>query len=124
MERINISGGWIELRDPKEVPEKLRRPVVEKSVSLQDVVGKDEEGLTSDDLSSLFGLNDLIAVALVSSWSFEHPVTLDGLLELSGAAYDDILRIVAPKTAELMPNFGVNPDPKALTENSSDLLGS
>jgi hypothetical protein len=124
MQRINVSGGWIDLRDPKDVPEKLRRPVIEKSVSLQEVVGKEENDLTSGDLSNLFGLNDLIAVALVAGWSFAHPITLDGLLELSGSAYDDILKAVAPKTIELMPNFGVDPDPKVPIENSDDSLGS
>jgi hypothetical protein len=120
MQRINLTGGWVELRDPKEVPEGLRRPVVQASIDAQRFADLDEADFTGADMNQLQVLNDLAAVALVKTWSFDSSISLEGLLELPSGAYDELLASVAPKVADLMPNFGVNPDPKAPTEDSVD----
>jgi hypothetical protein len=118
MQKENLTGGWVELRDPKEVPEKLRRPVVQASIDAQKFADLQDGDFTGADMNELQSLNDLVAIALIKDWSFEQPVTLEGLLDIPSGAYDELLALVAPKIGQLMPNFGVNPDPKALTENS------
>jgi len=117
MQRKNLTGGWVELRSPTEVPERLRRPVVHASIDAQRFADLEEGDFTGEDMNQLQVLNDLVAIALVSKWSFEADISLDGLLDLPSGSYDELLAIVAPQVGELMPNFGVNPDPKVLTEN-------
>ena len=120
--RVEVFNGWIELRDPELVPERLRRPVVEQSIRATKFADLDME---SDDLDpseagdaiAFFSeLNDTLAIALISAWSFDEPLTLDGLLNLGGKTYDDIRREVSPFVSKLLPDFGATDDPKVITE--------
>ena len=118
MQKTNLTGGWVELRNPVEVPERLRRPVVHASIDAQRFADLEEGDFTGADMNQLQVLNDLVAIALVKEWSFDAAISLDGLLDLPSGAYDELLALVSPQVGELMPNFGVNPDPKVPTENS------
>ena len=124
--RVEVFGGWVELRDPELVPERLRRPLVSQSVLASQFANVD---LESDDVDSELAskavdffstLNDLLAVALVEEWSFSEPITIEGLMNLPGKSYDSIRREVSPMVSKLMPDFGATDDPKALTETSND----
>ena len=124
--RVEVFAGWIELRDPELVPERLRRPVVAQSVKAAQFSDID---LESDDvdieeatraLDFFSDLNDHLAMALIEAWSFAEPITIDGLLNLGGKTYDSIRKEVAPFVAKLMPDFGATEDPKALTETLND----
>ena len=107
----DVFNGWVVLRDPQSVSEKHRRPVFEKSA---EGMGFTEEA--SPEAVRFFNeFNDLLAVALVEEWSFDAPITVEGLLELPGRTYDDVRRLVTPFLGELIPDFGVDPDPKATT---------
>lgn len=115
--RTEVYSGWIELREPNLVPERLRRPVFEKSVSGQSLI---EEGKDLDEQAMKFfsEFNDLLAIALISAWSFDGAVSLEGLMDLPSKTYDDIRKVVTPFVAELIPDFGVDPDdPKVITVN-------
>jgi len=115
--RTEVYSGWIELREPNLVPERLRRPVFEKSVSGQSLI---EEGKDLDEQAMKFfsEFNDLLAIALISAWSFEGAVSLEGLMDLPSKTYDDIRKVVTPFVAELIPDFGADPeDPKVITVN-------
>lgn len=120
--RIEVFNGWVELRDPELVPERLRRPVVEQSIraakfSDLDMEADDLDATAAGDAIAFFSeLNDTLALALISGWSFDEPLTLDGLLNLGGRTYDDIRREVAPFVSKLLPDFGVTDDPKVITE--------
>ena len=124
--RVEVFGGWVELRDPELVPERLRRPLVSKSVKAAqfadlDLEASDTDGEQASQAVDFFSeLNDLLALALVEAWSFSEPITIDGLMNLPGKSYDSIRKEVAPLVSKLMPDFGVTDDPKALTETSSD----
>lgn len=127
MARHELQGGWVELRNPRDVPEKLRRPILMRSASMQKAaaaiaeVGVENAAdvITEDTLESMFDFNDLVVVALVSEWSWGYPITVEGLGELAGGTYDQLRELVSPMASELMPNFETNPDPVSPTEPSS-----
>lgn len=114
--RINVFNGWVELRNPETVPERLRRPVFEKSVEGTKLSFETEE-IDADAMKFFSEFNDLLAIALISEWSFDAEITPDGLLDLPSKAYDEIRSAVAPFVEKLIPSFGVDVDPKAITES-------
>ena len=120
MGQVNVTGGWVILREPELVPERLRRKLVNLSVQGAPLVADLENKKTpeSNDIEFIEDFNDNLALALVKEWSFEFPISKDGLLDLPGPVYDEIQKLCAPLVRRLMPNFGVDPDPKVTTENS------
>lgn len=116
---------WADLRDPKLVPERLRRPVKAALFAIQRdaeawktvAANGDTSQMTPETIGAFDDLNDLAAVALIADWSYGLPVNVDTLRDTPGAVYDAIQAAVAPLMLEMMPNFtadGVN-DPKAAT---------
>ena len=135
MERIDIttpSGApeWVELRDPAEVPERLRRRVLAKGpkgaelfVRIGELDGDENAAamaLSEDDLLFMREFDDTVALCFIAAWSFPHPVDADGLGELPGPVYDQIVTRTRPLVPELMPSFTVDGamDPKAATGSS------
>jgi hypothetical protein len=115
LSRHDVPGGWVELRDPKKVPDRLRRPVKYAMVDSQDLVAAVEAGtLTRDQFVSADAMTDTVILALVKEWSFSQALTVDGLLDLEGDSYDAITELVRPHVIELLPSFsGDVTDPKA-----------
>ena len=124
MKRENINGGWVDFREPEDVPERLRRKVTTMSSRAAKIAGKFEADEPTDveeaELQFLLEFNDAVSICLVMGWSFDAPVTVEGLLELPASAYDFIVRHGQANIARLLPNFQVDPDPKAPTENSAE----
>jgi hypothetical protein len=118
--RVEVYSGWIQLREPELVPERLRRPVFEKSVSGVSFVDNEDATINEDTMKFFSEFNDLVAIAMISEWSFEAPLTIDGMLDLPSKSYDEIRTAVSPFVTKLIPSFGVDPDPKATTENSEE----
>jgi len=155
-------NGWIELREPRLVPEKLRRPIMSQMADMGKVAQQADDavkaaelraqlgepggvvGIDDELMQALYRYNDLIAVALVREWSFKGkpnphdngaweftgvaedrfiPISMETLGTLPGEDYDAILKIVSPMAMELMPSFGVDPDPKATIGNSDESAG-
>lgn len=120
---MEVFSGWIQLRDPELVPERLRRPVVQKSAEAARHVSDDD--VISDEMMMFYSeFNDLLAVAMISEWSFDFPVSVDGMLDLPSRTYDDVRNAVAPSIKKLIPDFGADPDPKAITDNFQESDGS
>lgn len=113
MSRIDVPGGWIQLRDPKSVKEKVRRPIMAKAAVLR--AAGDEI-----DVVGAYELNDLISIAVIESWSFPYPVNVESMTELDTPAYDAIQRITAPLLSQMMPSFEVTPDPDSPTVPSGE----
>jgi hypothetical protein len=120
--RVEIFSGWVLLRDPDLVPERLRRPVFEKSVEGANLV--DSENLSPETMSFFSDFNDLLAIAMISEWSFGDAITTDSLQDLPSRTYDEIRNLVAPLITKLIPDFGVDVDPKAITETLNESAGS
>lgn len=123
----NINDGWVTLRDPKQVAERYRRPIIAKATSMQEVAQRlkedSENGMDFNEAEylAMCGFNDLVAVALISEWSYGLPISVDSLLDLPAADYDAILALTAPLLTELMPSFDPNvenTDPQSPTVSS------
>ena len=99
MNKVDVPGGWISLRDPKRVKERDRRPIMGKAASLRSSMA-DESNL---DLIGAYELNDLVAIALT---------------DLEATSYDAIQKVTAPLLAQLMPSFEPTPDPESPTDPS------
>lgn len=126
MNKISLPGGaWAVLRDPKQVSERLRRPVTRLAAGLnasgvlKGIEGEDGTGLTVEALDGMSDLNDAICLALVESWSFEQPVTADGLLDLPGAVYDSLREQASKFTTALLPDFSPTAEEESPTAPSN-----
>ena len=129
MNRITVPGGWIEFRDPEEVPEGRRREVMKlssrgaKYADLYDadgnVTGEMNDGDREAVMEFMVEFNDAVAYALLHAWSWDIPVSKAALLDLPGAVYDAIVKHCSPLATRLMPTFSADgaADPKAPTEN-------
>ena len=118
------------LRDPKKVPHRLRREVMrvsQKSAQHREAFQALQEAKDVEDVAKLLPpefldladeLATAAALALIESWSFGD-LTAETLENLPGDAYDAINSLVMPHLDALFPDFGVSPDPKALTANSN-----
>lgn len=117
---------WADLRSPKQVPERYRRPILPLVTGLIRSAGFAQAGdsdrrpttdemrelakaVGPDDLKALNDLNDATIIAMVEKWSFSQPVAADSLLDLPGDAYDSLREITAPFLLELIPDFGPTP---------------
>lgn len=118
MSKHDVSGGWVVLRDPKQVPERLRRPLLAMTArAIHEVEDANPDNISAESIQFYSEFNDALAMALVESWSFGSDVTIDALLDLPASTYDAIRELVAPLVADLMPNFEASPDPKATTDS-------
>lgn len=113
-------GGWADLRDPAEVPERLRRPVRAIQIRLakdpafgQVIVNAKDKGVKAladideaqavemvsaigdDSMTLMDDLNDRLVISRVAGWSYGDEVTMDALLDLPGAAYDKLRELCA-----------------------------
>ncbi len=139
--RVELPGGWADLRPVSDITERMRRPIKRLSTrltsfpSFMDAV-KDGTAATADGaemtqaeqltLAAAMGdafdvledLQDALVVAVTRGWSWDFPVTADGVLDLPGPALDALRQAVAPWQTALNPNF--EPTPKeGPTEPSS-----
>lgn len=137
-------GAWADLRDPAEVPERLRRPVRAIQMRLakdpafssvvQDATAKGVQQASDIDDSQavammtamgdeaaglLDELNDRLIVSRVVGWSFEAPVGMDGLLDLPGPVYDQLRELCAEGALQSGPDFSPSTDPESPTGPST-----
>lgn len=140
--RIELPGGWADLRPVSDITERMRRPIKRLSTrltsfpSFMDAV-KDGTAATAggaemtqaeqlalaaamgDAFDVLEDLQDALVVAVTRGWSWDFPVTADGVLDLPGPALDALRKAVAPWQTALNPNFEPTPDPASPTGPSS-----
>jgi len=128
-EKLELTNGaWAILRQPQDVPVRLRRPVEKAMMRVSQ--GQAGEALKSaptdltdeakaaevaatidpDVLDTFNDLNDVLIVARVESWSFESPVSLDSVLNLKASDYEILQKSVVDNITDMMPNFGLDTD--------------
>lgn len=141
--RIQLPGGWADLRPVSDVTERMRRPIKKLSAKLtsfpsfmsaigqaQASTGGGETELSQTEqlaIAASMGeafdvleeLQDALVVAVTRGWSWEHPVSADGVLDLPGPALDALRQAVAPWQKALNPNFEPTPADGSPTEPSS-----
>ncbi|HWU23265.1 MAG TPA: hypothetical protein VN088_17130 [Nocardioides sp.] len=113
-------GGWADLRDTTDVPERLRRPVRTLQMRLakdpafaQVVAGAKDKGVKAlddideaqavemvaeigaDSMTLMDDLNDRLVLSRVVGWSYGEEVTVDALQDLPGPVYDRLRELCA-----------------------------
>ena len=125
---------WVEILDPLAVPEGKRRPAAKKYMKIgknpyTQALGRiqkelnnatpenreaveakakaDQDALIQPDeyLDLLEELNDEVAIARISTWSFAEPVSVESLLKLPSETYQRIREVTAQGSIALLPNF-------------------
>ena len=137
------NGGWAILRDPAAVPVRLRRPVEKMLMAVgrgqakaaleakQEAIANAKTGDTIDPsivaanmdssvIDQFYELNDLLIVARVESWSFELPINVDSLGELTQEDYELLQKIAATNVTSMVPNFGLSNNPDSPTPPSGE----
>ena len=137
------NGGWAILRDPAAVPVKLRRPVEKMLMAVgrgqakaaleakESAIANAKTGDTIDPsavaanmdstiIDQFYELNDLLIVARVSSWSFELPINVDSLGDLTQEDYELLQKISAQNITSLVPSFGMSNNPDSPTPPSGE----
>lgn len=110
-------GGWAIVTEPRKVKERKRRVWLAASAEVGDLNTAEGMDKNSDALMQL-------VLCLVEQWSFGD-VTATVFEDLDVGTTDDLVRQCMPLAADLAPNFGPDPDPKATTgESTSPLPGS
>lgn len=120
MKRLTVPGGWVDVREPEDVPERLRRRVTllsSTAANMAERLADTPEAAQASDVEFVLNFNDAIVLCLVMGWSWDYPVTSDGLLDLPGPAYDAIVQHAQTQVGRLVPSFAIDPDPKATTAN-------
>jgi hypothetical protein len=117
--RLNIAGGWVDLRAPEDVPERLRRNITNLAVQSATASPDLVNGVVNNgvDLAMVQGFNDALVLAFVNNWSFNLPFTIEGILDLPGPCYDTLVKECTEMLPRLLPNFQADPDPKAPTDS-------
>ena len=115
MTRLDLPGGaWAELRDPEAVTERQRKPFIGALGRAAKAEGSEDGGLTA-----MIEVQDTLVMAMISSWSFELPIAADSLLDLPHKTVSALRTACTKFQAELLPDFGVDPDPASPTVPSS-----
>lgn len=118
MQRVTIHGGWVDYREPEDVPERLRRRVTMLAAQAPSVSNRiNDDGVDENDMGFLLSFNDAVAMCLVEAWAWDEPVTVEGLQNLPGRVYDEIVKHCQTMVSRLLPSFAVDVDPKAPTES-------
>lgn len=137
-------GAWADLRDPAEVPERLRRPVrriqmllakdpafsgvvqaaKDKGIQAMEDVTEDQAvamaaDMGEDAIDRMDQLNDLLVISRVAGWSYEAPVSMEALQDLPGAVYDRLRELCADGAMESGPDFSPSTDPESPTAPST-----
>lgn len=141
-------GAWADLRDPTDIPERLRRPIRRIQMRLARdpafagvieeaqtkgieavqaaVAGADEAeafrlaaSMGDDAMDLMDDLNDRAVLARVIGWSFGPDVTLDTLQELPGPLYDRLRELCAEGVLSEGTSFDPSPDPASPTVPST-----
>lgn len=121
MNKISLpDGAWAVLRDPQEITERQRRPLVRlqrrtimkaaptlagldlESMTPDDALAKLAPSLSDEDFDALEDIDDMVIVTLVDSWSFDLPITIDGSLDLPSKTRQALLEECHPLLARLL----------------------
>src|ERR1035437_8625013 len=104
MSRVELpDGAWCELADPVQVLHRKRKPVRRAMFKIAQRRAEQTDVIGEEELDLLEALNDLIVVALVTSWSFDAEVTVGALGDLPGDVYDALQLACAPLSGALLP---------------------
>ena len=143
MNKINLpDGAWAVLRDPEDVTERQRRPLVRlqrrtimkaapqlanlnlEKMSPAEALATIAPALSDEDFDALEDIDDLVIVTLVDSWSFDQPVSVDGAIDIPSKARRALLEEARPLLSRLLGETSdedvLNPESPTAPANGSD----
>lgn len=143
MNKVSLpDGAWAMLRDPDEVTERQRRPLVRLqrralAKAAPQLAGVDLDKLTpaealeklapmlaSDDFDALEEIDDLVIEVLVDSWSFTFDVSADASLDLPSKARAALIDECRPLLGRLLGDTSdadvLDPASPTVPANGSD----
>jgi len=144
VKKIDLPGedNWAKLRDPEEVPEKLRRPLLalqrrslvalgEELVSIEGRQPTAAEAwrslkarVDSGELELEEQIEDRIVVAFVADWSYELPVTPESVGELPAGVVKALRKacepLIGPLLGETTDDDVLDPQSPTVPANGSD----
>lgn len=130
-ERVDLpSGNHAILRDPEQTTEAQRRPAKRASLRLAGISDALRDPsllatLSDEQADAVFSFSEKVAVALIESWSFELPVSVEGLQQIPGEKdYRTLLDATKKHQATLMPEFGPSGDQADPTGDSPESGGT
>lgn len=115
-EKKEVTFGWIVLRDPRTVKDRERKAILTAAADLGDehleAMVKRSRG---ERIAQGLEFENVFAATLIQEWSFDEPITPEGLSELSWVTRNDITELVAPLWGDLFPSFEPDPEPDSPT---------
>lgn len=133
---VALSGGNVaKLRAVGDVSERLRRPIAACMARIspegQEVLSALSERdknpavhvptFSAEDMAVLNEMNDHAIVALVESWSFPEPVTLEAVTSRKARDYDALRSACAPAVGSMFVDFGASAEPESPIAPSNGL---
>lgn len=112
-------GQWAMLVDPEDVTERKREPLTELMFEAGSMQGEDGAP-PAESVRLMMRADYAVIAALVAEWSFDLPITVDGVMDLPGRAYKALKDATAGKMTDLLPDFGVNPETDSPTDASPE----
>jgi hypothetical protein len=115
-DKIDVTFGWVTLRDPRTVKDRERKAILAAAMDLSD-----EDLQTMLDrskgasMAEAHDFENVFVSTMVGEWSFDEPVSSEGLAELPWVTRNEITELVAPKFRELFPSFEPDPEPDSPT---------
>jgi hypothetical protein len=117
--RVDLPNGWADIRSPRLVTRKARKPIKlswtrvnDYRDQLRQLSGEDQMppqrtdeeqmavaasySLSPEEIELYDDLNEPLTVALVSEWSYDQPITIEGLNSLPADDAEDLILRCAP----------------------------
>jgi hypothetical protein len=120
-DKVEVAFGWVVLRDPRMVKDRERKRILSAALGLseddmQDMLKRSK----SQSFSEQHDFENVFAATMIDEWSFDEPVTSEGLSELPWVTRKDITEVVSPLFRGLFPEFDPDPSPDSPTEPSGE----
>jgi hypothetical protein len=143
---ITLPGGQsATLRRPEDVSERLRRPISRAMRGVRpgiqergQVIARMDDGpdgrptaeklaaqaalqydMTNEEADAYQDAGDYAAVALIEHWTFDLPISVDGLLDLPARTLDALRVAIAPHVSALFVDASPDPNPTAPSGGSN-----
>lgn len=126
MRKVTLAseGSWARIRDAKELTvggqRRIQQAVSRVSPETREILQRNEKrrkGVDAEpinpspaDVQAFNDANDACVLALVTEWSFDEPVTIEGLQELPLQDYSKLQAICAPAVRSASVDFAPSED--------------
>lgn len=122
---LDLPDGSVELREPEQVTEAGSRGIEraalllppDRRAAFADAAADTKKSekiaasFTVEDHDAMKAITDATILAFVESWTFDAPVTTEGLGELPRRDYTDLEAAIGKLADQLRPDFTPSEDP-------------